>query len=302
MVNQPVNSFLGLAGTSLIALSIASASLIWCGQIQAQDYGELSIIWASIIDNGEGAKGGSKWNSGNLGKHGPIGDLHILIYEQDQPCPGRRSSYPTAFGNIMFPGPIKDKWNDGDQKYYRPPFKLFGWRSANDAVKIFIYESDPDSRVTNREHNPLFCRVVRRADTNTPLLISGSYKAGRAYVFRGMPKMFVEFKTISSKVIQGICYKAVQGKIAWNYSGNKRWNYHNIERLCQNAENSYLPARCFERVMHGGINWGGGTQWNWKDVLELCQGTRNANATISCFQAEIRDGRLWYQAIDVCKR
>jgi len=97
------------------------------------------------------------------------------------------------------------------------------------------------------------------------------------------------------------CANAVQGKIAWDYAGNKQWGQANINRLCAGAENSAEPARCFERVMHGGVNWGGGTQWQWQNAIDLCQGSRGADATVDCFKAAINEGVAWRQAIDRCK-
>ena len=102
--------------------------------------------------------------------------------------------------------------------------------------------------------------------------------------------------------ISPTCEKMVQGKIAWDYKGSKTWNPTNVNRLCKGAEKSAEPAKCFKRVMHGGINWGGGTQWAWKNALDLCEGTLNANATIGCFQAKIQAGIKWPQAIKDCDR
>jgi hypothetical protein len=97
------------------------------------------------------------------------------------------------------------------------------------------------------------------------------------------------------------CKEAVQGKIAWDYGGTKKWNPANVERLCRGAEGSVQPARCFRRVMHGGVDWGGGTRWQWKNALDLCRGTRDADATIACFEKRIRKGTGWREAIDACR-
>lgn len=97
------------------------------------------------------------------------------------------------------------------------------------------------------------------------------------------------------------CADAVQGKIAWNDSGSTGWKSENIEKLCRGAENSVEPAHCFDRVMHGGINWGGGTHWKWQNALELCGGSTNSNATLNCFQSQIKAGRAWKDAIKACR-
>jgi hypothetical protein len=98
------------------------------------------------------------------------------------------------------------------------------------------------------------------------------------------------------------CENALQGKIAWKYSGSgkKMWNKANTESLCAGAENSTQPALCFQRIMHGSVNWGGGTRWKWQNAVDLCGGTLDANATISCFERQIRRGRHWRQAIRTC--
>jgi hypothetical protein len=96
------------------------------------------------------------------------------------------------------------------------------------------------------------------------------------------------------------CANAVQGKIAWDYKGSKQWGQGNIDRLCAGAENSTEPAQCFERVMHGGINWGGGTQWSWANAIDLCEGSTNASATVACFETAINNGTDWRNAINEC--
>jgi len=95
------------------------------------------------------------------------------------------------------------------------------------------------------------------------------------------------------------CTNALQGRIAWNYDGNKKWASANLERLCRNS-NSDQPARCFERVMHNGISWGGGTRWEWPNAVDLCEQSRDANATISCFQQKLGQGNHWSAAIAQC--
>jgi hypothetical protein len=134
-----------------------------------QNSGVLVVQWAATIDNGEGSKGGSKWNPGNWGEHGPIGNLHILVYETDMyeslRDNGKRENYPNALQHLILYGPSKQEWDDGDFLYYQPPAEIFQWRSPSDAVVLFIYESDPDRAITNREHDPLFLSRVTRRET-----------------------------------------------------------------------------------------------------------------------------------------
>src|SRR5207245_10124495 len=77
----------------------------------------------------------------------------------------------------------------------------------------------------------------------------------------------------------------------------KDWNSDNVQNLCRGTSNPTEPPRCFDRVMHGGINWGGGTRWQWQNALDLCAGTNDAEATINCFQARIGQGVQWPAAI-----
>ncbi|NOR68740.1 MAG: hypothetical protein GQ532_03435 [Methylomarinum sp.] len=100
----------------------------------------------------------------------------------------------------------------------------------------------------------------------------------------------------------GKCIAQVENKISWDYKGNKRWGAKNLSRLCRGEEGSIEPASCFDKVMHGGINWGGGTQWKWQNAINLCEGVTNANATIRCFQGEIKRGKIWQNAITTCEK
>jgi len=101
--------------------------------------------------------------------------------------------------------------------------------------------------------------------------------------------------------LAGPCQDAVQGKIAWDYNGNTTWAPANVARLCGDAT-SDQPARCFDRVMHGGIEWGGGRRWEWSNAIDLCKGTPDANATIRCFQQFIAQGRSWPESINFASR
>ena len=97
------------------------------------------------------------------------------------------------------------------------------------------------------------------------------------------------------------CFSFVQGNIPWSADGASSWMPANIRSLCQGTTKAAEPGRCFDRIMHGGINWGGGTKWQWQNALKLCKGTSNAEGTVSCFQAKIAAGERWGQAIAECK-
>lgn len=131
------------------------------------------------------------------------------------------------------------------------------------------------------------------------VVLSAVLSAGAGVLLAALP---VRAQPAPAPPGNGVCAEAVQGRIAWNYEGNKHWAQSNIERLCASAEDSAEPATCFNRAMHGGLDWGGGTRWQWENALNLCRGTRDANRTIQCFEREIATGIAWHDAIPTCRR
>jgi len=105
-----------------------------------------------------------------------------------------------------------------------------------------------------------------------------------------------------SKPQHNRCHNSIQGKIAWDYKGNKQWGQANLDTLCGSNNQTDQPGKCFDTVMHGKVNWGGGTQWQWKNAIELCKGTYNANRTISCFKSKIKAKENWKSATALCQR
>jgi hypothetical protein len=103
------------------------------------------------------------------------------------------------------------------------------------------------------------------------------------------------------KPVGNRCHDSLQNKVAWDYKGNKRWASGNMDRLC-GTTNSDQPAKCFNTIMHGNVNWGGGTQWQWENAVNLCAGSLNANRTVVCFKKQISEGKNWSAAINACKR
>ena len=99
---------------------------------------------------------------------------------------------------------------------------------------------------------------------------------------------------------ENACFHAIEGKVAWNYSGEKRWNQQNVERLCRGTSKALEPGRCFQGVLFDGIDWGGGTRWKWENALDLCEGTSDAAGTIRCFQRWVGTGLHWTEAIARC--
>ncbi|MEE2567612.1 hypothetical protein [Hyphobacterium marinum] len=96
------------------------------------------------------------------------------------------------------------------------------------------------------------------------------------------------------------CHDAVQGRIAWNQSGNTQWADANVNALCEGAESSDQPAACFDRVMHQGVERAGGGQWRWQEVRDLCRGSRNAGDRIACYESRVASGASLSDAISSC--
>ena len=101
--------------------------------------------------------------------------------------------------------------------------------------------------------------------------------------------------------VHPMCAMALQGRVAWDYQNTTTWAPANIERLCRGGARDQ-PAQCFQRVMHGGVDFGGGVRWEWENAINLCQGTRNAAVTVACFQGVVSTGRPWREAIETCSR
>ena len=109
--------------------------------------------------------------SEQLGATWPIGNLHVLVYEPsayaDLLRNPARTSYPPTLYDFVLRGPTRKEWDDGDISAYEPwQVELFRWRSDQDAVTVFIYESDPENGFfTSRKHDPIFLGVVHRHET-----------------------------------------------------------------------------------------------------------------------------------------
>jgi len=97
------------------------------------------------------------------------------------------------------------------------------------------------------------------------------------------------------------CALAVQGKIPSGPKASSVWADADLARLCQGAETSVEPARCFEELMRGKVKWGAGSAWTTPNALTLCGGTRNARRTLDCFGKRIASDDSWQAAIRQCK-
>lgn len=174
----------------------------------ALHHGSLVIRWVGVIDNNEDA-----------GPHEPSGNLHLLVYPQDRPCPGKKESYSGYLEQRTLPGPTDGEWLDGDAKRF-DSLRIWDWRHADDAIKVFIYESDAAEGfdpVSVGDHDPLFCATVRRTETLQNLqtysdesrpakknALESCANAGITWhqgvwsgeLREGIPSIFIQFETI----------------------------------------------------------------------------------------------------------
>jgi len=97
------------------------------------------------------------------------------------------------------------------------------------------------------------------------------------------------------------CASAVQGKVPFGRKASSTWAEADLARLCRGAETSLEPAKCFEELMRGKVNWGGGTVWTTSNALALCGGVRNARRTLDCFAARLAADDTWLDAIKQCR-
>lgn len=189
-------------------------------------------------------------------------------------------------------------WDHGFKKHHI----VARLRSGKLIVESTVIYKDESGRA-NRSYTETFARKTTPVRRGRPISTIKSHTVFGGVIPIRVPEPAVANPTIRphlATVNSKACEQAVQGKIAWNYSGNKQWTPKSIARLCHGAKASVEPARCFERVMHGGLNWGDGTRWEWQNAVDLCEGTWNASATISCFEAQKASGTPWMRAIDAC--
>ncbi len=256
----------------------------------------------SVYDGG--SSNGPVHGGESTGQNGPVhSDDYIpppVIVDQRTPRPYR----PTCASHVQG----KIAWN------YKGNKKWAG-NNINRLCKGAKYSAEP-SRCFNRAMHggTSWGRSKKWEWKNAIDLCEGSKNANTTINcfernIRNRRSWQQAIRTCSKSAIAGTpplyrptCASHVQGKIAWDYKGNKKWAGNNINRLCKGAEYSAEPARCFKRVMHGGINWGSNTRWKWDNTINLCEGSTNADATIGCFQRYIRSGRSWQQAIRACSK
>jgi len=108
-------------------------------------------------------------------------------------------------------------------------------------------------------------------------------------------------QTVLADEHEAACAEHIQSKIAWDYDGRKQWDAANIERLCKGTKAPKEPGECFNKVLHGGINWGSDNKWEWQNAINLCAGSNNSDEKISCFQKRVAAGETWPTATLQCQ-
>lgn len=193
---------------------------------------------------------------------------------------------------------------------WRAVWVCAGTVDANARVRCFVEMRAAKVSVANATRRCLKTATVRcpRCKAAPPRAVSAASVDRSQLVPPGAPgrRKIVEpgpvAATGAAPTPRHACGRAVQGQIAWNYSGETRWGGSNIEKLCRGATSSVQPARCFVLAMHGGVEHGRGTRWRWQDAVALCAGARNSASTIACFETQIGQGRSQADAIRRCKR
>lgn len=90
------------------------------------------------------------------------------------------------------------------------------------------------------------------------------------------------------------CARSVQGRIAWDFRGNKIWDDANLHRLCEGASDSTEPGQCFARIRRFGV---AGSALR----LEVCRGARNSEARIACYRRWVSEGETLESAAARCR-
>lgn len=95
------------------------------------------------------------------------------------------------------------------------------------------------------------------------------------------------------------CARAVWSNGGRSGSRSKKSKAAIVNRLCAMTPTSAEPARCFQTLMSGKVNWGGGTRWAVQNAINLCAGASSATATIGCFKASVSTTG-WREAVNKC--
>jgi hypothetical protein len=221
------------------------------------------------------------------------GKVHAAVYAHLEPVP--RISRPF----VLVPTGPEDEPRSVELRLMLDEAAPEGFSGTSDRLTIEVaHASRPTFQF--RQHFSVTKTWTRIAPENVVVRVAPEPVGMTRDFLRNLGHPTNNAGTGGGEILGSTCAVAIQGRIAWDYQGTTRWNPSNLKRLCGGAEDSLAPGMCFQRVMHGGVNWGRGTIWEWENALSLCASTRNAEATVSCFEAEIRRHRSWQQSIATC--
>lgn len=145
------------------------------------------LDWIGVVDNGEGSGG----------VHGPLGNLHVTVYNA-------RGQETQSF---ILGGPTKGEFDDGDQAYYDNVY-LGTVGPYNSAIRVKIWESDPGGSFLGRKHDVLFDYWISNYGTYYSQYAAATDAVHRARrrggdswarsvwnggIRQGIPKVFVKF-------------------------------------------------------------------------------------------------------------
>ena len=68
--------------------------------------------------------------------------------------------------------------------------------------------------------------------------------------------------------LEKACFDAIQGKVAWSQSGNKKWGPANIQKLCKGTKNPQSTINCFKNAI--------ATHNDWNKGIASCVGNASA--------------------------
>ncbi len=154
--------------SSILVFNLFFHECLFSQEIKNTDI--LLIKWAMTVDNAEGSGG----------YHGPLGSLHIRLYNSGNNCYNGQANYPGGLvGDLILPGPTENEWDDGDYKEWEP-YGYYLWDWALPEIKVFLYESDPNFIIPGlREHDPVFCSNISTSSftSSDRIVLGGPYYA-----------------------------------------------------------------------------------------------------------------------------
>lgn len=86
------------------------------------------------------------------------------------------------------------------------------------------------------------------------------------------------------------CYVAVQGKVAWNQTGDKNWSEENLRKLCQNTTSPNVTIACFQREIQAHNSWDKGIAACKSEIVSYASQTKMPGAARDI---DAKNGQAW---------